>query len=92
MNICPVCNDGITPEDRFQFKFAGLIFCTRTCAEIYCSNHIEHQCSFCSENLCNVDESDIVTSGNQIFCCKDHMMRFAKMSKDADMYDHVNDR
>lgn len=92
MKICPVCKDGIMPDDRFQFPYAGQTFCTRTCAEIFCSNHTEHQCSFCAEPLCNADADEIIASGNQMFCCKEHKTKYMKAAQDVDAFDRVNDR
>lgn len=90
MKYCPTCGDVVT--DRFQFLYAGQTFCTKTCAEIYCDNHIEHQCSFCSQPLCNADPDEIKTSGNQIFCCIEHMHKYAKAAREANAYDNANDR
>lgn len=92
MKECPNCGDSIMPEDHFQKSYSGMTFCSPICAESYCRNNTEHQCSFCSEPLCNFNSSEIVSSGNQIFCCVEHQKKYNKAAKDVDMYDHINDR
>lgn len=88
MENCPNCGDGIEPSDRFQKTYSGMVFCSNVCAEFFCRNNIEHQCSFCGEPLCMFNDSEIVSSSNQKFCCVEHQKRYNKAAKDVDMFDH----